>query len=291
MADQEAVLSAGRINDSALRDAYQLILRALDQNGVKTTAAFVSCFASRREAVLQSLDLIQGLAEYSPEWFSNIAPALDGGKQNGWCGHEYFKAFQQAGHEMGWHGATHMPLSAETPPEAVELELTLAKRLFAELGSTPGTIVFPRNRIGHLDRLRGDGFCAYRASPPGGLLGRVTGLAGEWHLFDTRVADKPRYIDSWGVSPAGFFLNWPSGARSLVPVGVTVRRWKSLLRSAVESGGYVHMWFHPHNLITAPAMRESFTRIMAEVGALVRSGDLSSMTIAEANEYYGGATH
>jgi peptidoglycan/xylan/chitin deacetylase (PgdA/CDA1 family) len=291
MADQQAVLSAGRINDATLREVYQLILRTLDQNSIKATAAFVSCFAAQREAVLQCLDLIRGLAEYSPEWFSNIVPTLEGAQHSGWDGYEHFKAFQRAGHEMGWHGATHMPLSVKTSPEAVELEISLAKRLFASLGVTPKTIVFPRNRVGHLDRLRGEGFNAYRASLPGGVRGRVTSLAGELHLLDNRVAAKPIHHDGWGASPAGFFLNWPSGVRSLVPLVITVRRWKSLLRSAVENGGYVHMWFHPHNLITAPAMRESFTEIMDEVGALVRSGDLSSMTIAQANDYYNEVAH
>jgi len=92
--------------------------------------------------------------------------------------------------------------------------------------------------------------------------------------------------DGWHVSPSGFFLNWPAGVRSLVPVPVTIRRWKSLLREAVDRGGYVHMWFHPHNLITAPLMKVAFDEILREVGELVRSGDLVSLTMAEANEYY-----
>jgi len=286
MADQTAVLSNGRINDATLRDVYQLIARTLDQNGVVATAAFVSCFAAQKESILQHIDLVKALAAQSPQWFSSIVPALEASRQGGWFGHEHFKAFQQAGHEIGWHGATHMSLSSETPAEALELELKLSKQLLSDLGAKPSTIVFPRNQVGHLDRLRGEGFDAYRASPPGGLWGRVIGLAGELHLLDNRVAAKPIRHDGWGVSPAGFFLNWPSGVRSLVPVAATVRRWRSLLRSAVENGGYVHMWFHPHNLITAPAMRESFTEIMAEVGALLRSGDLLSMTIAQANDYY-----
>ena len=94
-------------------------------------------------------------------------------------------------------------------------------------------------------------------------------------------------MDGWHVSPAGFFLNWPSGVRAMVPVPVTVMRWKSLLRSAVEQGGYVHMWFHPHNLITAPAMKVAFAQIMKEVGQLVRSGDMVSLTMSEANAHFG----
>jgi hypothetical protein len=46
------------------------------------------------------------------------------------------------------------------------------------------------------------------------------------------------------------------------------------------------MWFHPHNLITAPLMKVAFDEILREVGELIRSGDLVSLTMAEANEYY-----
>ena len=46
------------------------------------------------------------------------------------------------------------------------------------------------------------------------------------------------------------------------------------------------MWFHPHNLITAPAMQGAFEQIMKEVGQLVRSGDMVSLTMCEANSYF-----
>jgi hypothetical protein len=134
--------------------------------------------------------------------------------------------------------------------------------------------------------LRSHGFKTYRASPPNGIAARLTGLANEWNVFDRRVMDEPGVQNGWHVSPAGNFLNWPSGVRALVPVSVTVRRWKSLLRSAAERGGYVHMWFHPHNLFTAPAMKVAFAEIMCFAGELVKSGDMVNLTMAEANEYY-----
>jgi hypothetical protein len=116
----------------------------------------------------------------------------------------------------------------------------------------------------------------------------MANLLGEFNIIDRGSDELPKKCNGWFISPAGNFLNWPSGVRSLVPVPITVRRWKSMLRHAVETGGYLHMWFHPHNLITAPAMADSFTHIMSYVGELVRSGDLLSLTIEEANRYYAG---
>ena len=286
MADQSAVVTAGVINDAALGDTYAFIRRTLAESGLRATAAFVSCFAAGPEAVRHHLGMLEQLAGHVPAWLSQVLPAIKSGRTDGWDGASHYQALRQAGHEMAWHGATHMPLTADAPTAAVELEIQLAQALCADLGHWPETIVFPRNRVGHLPLLRAAGFKTYRASPPGGLAGRLGSLANEWNVLDGRVHDVPRSSDGWQVSPAGFFLNWPSGVRSLVPVAVTVARWKSLLRSAVAQGGYVHMWFHPHNLITAPAMKVAFEQIMKAVGEMVRSGDMVSLTMSEANAHF-----
>ncbi|WP_309678788.1 polysaccharide deacetylase family protein [Polaromonas sp.] len=286
MADNERVVSAGLINQASLAQAYTFILRTLHNNGLKATAAFVSCFAADAEAVRESIPLIEQLAALNPGWFARLLPALRRGAMDGWVGADFYRSLSVAGHEMAWHGATHLPLSAHTSPEAVALELQLASRLFRELGQVPRTLVFPRNQVGHLPQLREFGFETYRASLPGGMANRLSGLLNEWNLFDHGVMDKPGRRGAWQVSPAGYFLNWPSGVRAAVPVAVTVRRWKSLLRHAAGRGGYVHMWFHPHNLITAPAMQIAFDEIMGFAGGLVKSGDMLSLTMAEANKQY-----
>lgn len=286
MADNHAVVSAGLINDASLRSAYTFLLNTLNKTNLKATAAFVTTFAAEPDAVRDKMPLLEEMATLNPGWFSNVLPALRSGALGGWNGAEFYQSLSAADHEMAWHGATHLPLSSQTSSEAVELELELASRLFRELGHIPQTIVFPRNQVGHLDRLRSHGFKTYRTSPPKGIAARLTGFANEWNVFDRRVMDGPVAQDGWHVSPAGHFLNWPSGVRALVPVSVTVMRWKSLLRSAAERGGYVHMWFHPHNLITAPAMKVAFAEIMGYAGELLKSGDMVNLTMAEANEYY-----
>lgn len=286
MADQQAVVAAGRLNDATLHDTYEFIRRTLDVSNLRATTAFVTCFAADPDAVRAQLATLAQLAGHSPEWFAHVLPALRAGQTDGWNGNAYYTALMQAGHEMAWHGATHMPLTDQTPVAAVELEIRLAQTLFAGLGLTPSTIVFPRNLVGHQARLHDAGFKTYRASPPGGFGGRLASLLNEWNVLDSRVHDKPALVDGWQVSPAGFFLNWPSGVRAMVPVAVTVQRWKSLLRSAVAHGGYVHMWFHPHNLITAPAMKIAFAEIMQQVGQLVRAGDMVNLTMSQANNHY-----
>ena len=231
MADQPTVVQAGLICDASLAQAYGLISRLLDVNGIKATCAFVSAFAAGEDALRAHVSLLRELASYSPAWFAHAIPAIEHKRTPGWFGEAFYLKLRAAGHEMAWHGATHLCLDDDTSAGAVELELQLAARLFEVLDHSPRTIVFPRNLVGHLDRLQHAGFQTYRARPPAGLTGRLLGLLSELNVLDRRVHAKPIKQHGWHVSPAGFFLNWPSGARSLVPIAVTVSRWKSLLRA------------------------------------------------------------
>ena len=286
MADDSHVIQSGKINDKSLKGAYECILREVQSNGLKSTAAFVTCFAADVDVLRDQIPLIEHLAAFRPDWFTWILPALRQDKLDGWRGDSFYRSMSSEGFEMAWHGATHLSLSEETSDRAVALEIELASRMFRALGHSPKTIIFPRNEVGHLRQLRCGEFTSYRARLSGGRVSRLIGLLNEWNLWDQGSIDKPMMSEGWRVSPPGYFLNWPSGPRALVPISTTVSRWKSILRHAALHGGYVHMWFHPHNLTTAPAMKIAFEEIARFAGELIKSGDLVSQTIAEANEHY-----
>jgi peptidoglycan/xylan/chitin deacetylase (PgdA/CDA1 family) len=288
LADQPGVISGGQIHDRALADAYGFLDRVLDRHGVRATAAFVSCFAAPTEAVHAQLPLLEQMAVQLPDWFSAILPAVREGRRDGWNGRAHFQRLAGQGHEMAWHGATHLCLADQTPEAVVKLELQLLQALRPELGQGElVSVVFPRNEVGHLELLRETGFRIYRKRPPGGLSGRVIGLAREWNLLGSASVQRPEAKQGWAALPCGLFFNWPRGARALVPVPVTVQRWRSLLRDAARTGRDVHMWFHPHNLVTAPAMCIAFEAVMREVGSLVASGDMVVRTMSELGQQAG----
>lgn len=282
VADQPALLGSAAISETTLAQAYGFIDEVLDSNQVRCTAAFVSCFAAPADAVRAQLHILEAMATLAPAWFQAILPAVRSGHWSGWQGRSHFLQMAKRGHEMAWHGATHLCLADHMPTRAVELELQLLRALRPELGVQPlVSVVFPRNEIGHLSLLRDAGFKVYRQRPPAGLGGRLISLAREWNVLERASALRPAQHQGWAALPCGLFLNWPRGARALVPVGVTVQRWRSALRHATRTGRDVHMWFHPHNLITAPAMRLAFESVMAEVSLLVKSGDLVVRTMSE----------
>ncbi len=281
MADNRAVLSRGIINDVSLRKVYDYILAVLGKYSINATAAFVSAFAVDHSVLYDHMDVIERLWRLNPAWFSSILPALRCGELSGWSGSAFYRSMSAAGMEMGWHGATHLPLSEQTSEESATLEIELGSRLFASLGHRPKTVVFPRNQIGHLHTLRSNGFKNYRASLASGRLSKARNLLAEFSLNADCEMPALKVENGWGVCSAGNFLNWPSGVRALVPIAVTINRWKSMLRTAAGRGGFVHMWFHPHNLITAPQMMVSFEEIIRFAGELVRNNDLVNLTIGE----------
>lgn len=287
MADQNSIVHQGLITQKSLANTYNFIRHTLNSYQIKATAAFVTCFAVKTEILQEQLFTFQELAAICPTWFANILTTLENKNFDGWCGANFYQDLFHDGHEMAWHGCTHLSLSDKTPDAAIELELYLAKQLFTEIRVKPKTVIFPRNMVGHLDYLKNAGFETYRCGHADNAWTKLTNVINEFHIFDDRTDCKPHFFDGWNLSPSGFFLNWPSGPRIFIPNLVTILRWKSLLRSAVNSGGYIHMWFHPHNLITAPAMRDTFVEIMKEVRELHRIGDLEILTIDEANKYYG----
>ena len=227
------------------------------------------------------MELIGHLRELNPAWFGSILSALKHGELNGWSGSAFYRSMSTAGMEMGWHGATHLPLSRRISEQSAVLEIELASQLFASIGHRPKTIIFPRNQIGHLPLLRSTGFKNYRDSLAKDWLSKTRNLLAEFNSSAGSKMNAPVLVDGWCVSPAGNFLNWPSGVRALVPVTVTINRWKSMLRAAAERGGHVHMWFHPHNLVTAPQMMISFEEIIRFAGRLVKNNDLVNLTIGE----------
>ena len=81
--------------------------------------------------------------------------------------------------------------------------------------------------------------------------------------------------------PAGYFLNWQNGPRLIIPPTITVRRFNHLLDHAEKIGGVVHMWLHPHNLITGKNQVQLFNRVLQSVAQRQSQGSLSVLTMGQ----------
>jgi hypothetical protein len=81
--------------------------------------------------------------------------------------------------------------------------------------------------------------------------------------------------------PAGYFINWRSGARRLVPVGLSSLRARLLLERAASCNGIVHYWTHPENIASAPDTLKVLRRIIRHAAEMRDAGRCDILTQAE----------
>lgn len=151
-------------------------------------------------------------------------------------------------HEIACHGYTHTPWDRLSPSDA-RAEIDRWQARAAAFGVAARVMVFPRNRVAHLDMLAAAGFVAYRGPdmPP---LARRVPLLGRWlarfPALNAVLAMPPVYALT-GLRPG------PHGLLNLPPSQyLFAGTWRSILpglhralHRAAQRGGLVHVWGHP----------------------------------------------
>lgn len=264
-------LTAGHrrdLTDRKLRDAYRSILALLDQYQVPATFAFAGAFSKSRERFAELRPEIEALALRFPAYLAPALRDIDETGGDGWHGADLVEAVNAAptAHEIALHGVTHIPWT-QMDAAAVAAELQLFERLEGPVRHSR-TFVYPRNLVAHQDQLAAQNFAGYREARHHGS--RLVSLLSEFNLFERPEAPHP--TASIIRIPAGFFLNWRSGLRTLVPPAITRFRAKLLLDRAAKSDAIVHYWLHPENIATAPATLDLLRALLAEVAAARSAG-------------------
>lgn len=196
-------------------------------------------------------------------------------------------------HEIACHGYSHRPWPELSPDEA-RMEAETWIRLAAQRGLKPGSLVFPRNQIAHLDQLREAGFTSYRdADPlPGDgrrtpfraalkLLGQVTGRVVP---PTCALEDLDHREGLLRQPPSAYLFDIRRSLEGLLDrAGLARLRLGSLIRGIRQAGAkgeILHLWAHPwefrnrHDLDKLRALFEVFAEERAE-------GRLVSATMGE----------
>lgn len=243
---------ASALTDGHLQSAYRNVIDLFARAEIIATFAFVELFT--RSASKETTDLVRDCADELP-YLARAAKGLAAAEQ-GWIGDWALEMAGEGGHEIAFHGATHVPWT-DLSREQARREMELARPEHRQ------TMVFPRNQIAHLDVLAEFGCLAFRGSR--NYSTRAASLLSE---FDLRIPSQqlPKPTESQPVElPSGVFVNWRSGLRRLVPPEVTRRRARNLLQHAARSGGVAHFWLHPENVATAPATLVNLQAIVEEI--------------------------
>lgn len=262
LADHLATGGAERLTDERLRWAYRSITGALDRLNVPATFAFVELFLYADRG--RQLDLTRMLSVGQP--YLRAAVDAVAGADEGWTAPWALDLIHHR-HEIATHGFSHTPWDQLTRDQAsAELELVPRERR--------RSMIFPRNRVQHVDLLRRHGCLGYRAAKPASS--RLGSLASEFNLF----ARSDRAERGEAV-PAGVFINWLSGGRRLVPRPITRLRARRILDHAARTGGVAHFWTHPENIATSPETLSNFNNVIDEIARAADRGAVRPMTQVE----------
>jgi peptidoglycan/xylan/chitin deacetylase (PgdA/CDA1 family) len=253
--------------------AYREILRVLEEFDLPATFAFVGAFTQSPRDFASIRPRIEALSGPAQAYLAPALRDIDGGAA-GWHGHDLLASVvdSRVGHEVALHGVTHVPWTSMDEATA-EAEIALVHDLQGPIRYSR-TFVYPRNLVAHVGILARHDFVGFRTARA--QRSRAASLLSEFNLFE--APQKPESPGDIVHIPSGFFLNWRSGLRRLVPPAVTSMRVERLLRAAADRGGVVHYWLHPENIASAPSTIELLRALAREVALSRDAGDCEVMT-------------
>lgn len=211
-----------------------------------------------------------------------------------WYGPDVVEMIQDAivDQEIGFHGHTHEPFDQISDKQA-ELEITEWKRLAQRFGIEGASVVFPRDRVGHLDLLKKHGFNNYRQDVYLPLFFRNRYFGGYVKTLDhiLGLTTAPSYpldlIYDEGMlrltSSQHLFAFNRGVDRLLDRLGLSklrIRRTIRGIKHAARKGYMFHFWAHPWEFASDGDIAK-LDAVLATVAELVDKGEMVSVTMAQ----------
>lgn len=192
--------------------------------------------------------------------------------------------------EIGCHGFSHVIFgdrgcSRETAASEIRACVDVARAL----GITPRSFAFPRNRVGHLDVLREQGFSCFRGPEPTWHMGgrAAGGVSRAGHLADVVSARTPpvvlpRQVHGLIDIPASMLYFPMHGVRRRIPVSRRVSRALKGVDRAAREHCVMHLWFHPTNLADeTEAMLGGLRTVFSDVARRRERAELDVLSMGE----------
>ena len=190
--------------------------------------------------------------------------------------------------EIGCHTFSHIIVGDPgCKRESIESELRLCCLEAEKFGLVLQSFVFPRNSVGHLERLAEAGFIAFRGPAPS-WFERLPGMVSRiGHLLDNLLPLSPpavlpqREMGLWNL-PASYYYPPTNRWWGLIPVSLRAYKVKQGLRQAAKQQRLFHLWFHPFNLASNPErLLGGLEKIFAEFCRYRDAGLLDNFTMGE----------
>lgn len=207
-----------------------------------------------------------------------------------WHAPDLFQMVRQARmkHEIGSHTFSHVIAGEQGySRELLEQDLASVNRQAKGLGIQLKTLIFPKNRVAHVDVLAAHGFTAYRKvtanrfdSVPSPLR-RVARKLDAYLPVPPDVSYPERDGSLW-VLPATHYYRHTGGWARLQSNAVRTAKLKAGLRRAADRRALFHVWFHPYDIASNPdRLLRPLEAAFAEVARLRDAGRLDNRTLGE----------
>ncbi len=176
-----------------------------------------------------------------------------------WYAPEIMDWIQSTPHqEIAFHGYTHRVFSESVmSDEQAQLEIDEWRRAAERRGLMPHSVVFPRNRVGHLDCFKAHNFVSYRSDVYEPLPLRAPYVGKVLRTLDQVLGITTPPVHDPVVDASGL-VNHKASAhlfafnrkveltldRLNLPL-LRMRRMRRAVRHAAEQRKVVHLWAHP----------------------------------------------
>lgn len=281
---------------NSYRKLVRRLVDLLDKYEISATWAFVGRLLvdqSRYATRATSADSDSTTATAMPSEQSSSETIKREGDPSWWSGTDVLEMVRNARveHEIGTHTFSHTILGDPAcRRNHARSELQVCRKVHADRGLEMKSLVFPRNKIAHLDAAASVDILCYRGRERNWYRGMPNRMQQAAHFLDRLLAIEPptyRWNELSSTQhepvniPASMFFMSFDGLRALIPPSRRVRQVRRGLDRAIENGEIFHLWFHPFNLGSSPRMFETLESILRMVSEEKDRGRLRVCTMEQ----------
>lgn len=274
------------------RPPIRRLLDLLDEYSIPATWAFVGHLLldrCEREKGTTHPEVLRPSYGWHPGDWHALDPGTDLEGDPFWYGADILEWVRgrKVAHEIGTHTFSHVIMDDPAcTREIAASQLAACRELHRSHGLELTSMVFPRNRVAHLDVLREAGIVAYRGPEESWLRNLRGNVRRAGHLAHRLLAlPPPTYplegrVENGLVNlPASILLLPYHGVRRFIPAWSRFRQARLGIVAAAQLGEIFHLSFHPFNLPTSEKLLEILERIFRLVVDLRQRGKIETRTM------------
>ena len=234
---------------------------------------------------------------FPADWYS-LDPCTNYKKDPIWYGKDIVELIRSnnVNHEIACHSFSHVDFGHKGCSEEIaRKEIQKCVQLADNIGLQMKSFVFPKNKTGHLDILKENGFNVYRGKDKWWsdrfkrpLLNNIAQFAEEFFCLPPRCHLPAEVLPGLWELPGSMLFRSLNGPMALIPLSWRPRRALMGLHRAVAKREVFQLWFHPWHIANGlDKLINSLSIILKEASRLRELGMLEVVTLSEMPELYG----